>query len=712
MAEYRPATKDPLRFGVFEMDPSARELRKHGVRIKLQDQPFAVLLILLEKPGQLVTKEELQQRLWPTDTFVEFDKGIYNAMKRLRETLGDEADTPRYIETLPRRGYRCIAAVGNGNAVVERPQLPPAPEQRGVAGTKTWTLPALLLCLVAIAVVAIWLSLRSSIVVPKVIDSAQITKDGLPKSRATFKLVSDGARLYFQEGSLDETEQNTALVQVATQGGETARIPISLRNPMAYDFSQIRSELLLGAGEFQLPSSERPLWALPLPAGPPHRLRDIVAHDACWVPDGRHLAFANGKDIFLAAADGSDVRKLATAEGFDFSYWIRFSPDGRRVRFSVIKFGTPDNPMESMDVMEMAADGSGLHPLPIHGGCCGAWSADGGNYFYQKGRDTWVLPEQQSLFGKVRLGNTIQLTAGPIGYGPPTPSADGKQLFVIGQQGRVELVHHAADSKQWAPFLGGISAGELEVSPDGQWVTYTTFPEFDLWRSKLDGSERLQLTFAPINAHEPRWSPDGKQILFTDFPYKIFVVPANGGAPRQLMPADHPDSIGAGAWLPDGSAIIFGRHMGCPGSDNSCWGIFRLDLQTQQVSKIPGSDGMVATRLSHDGHYLTALFRNQNRVMLYDLQTQKWSELAKAFGSMAWSHDSKSIYVHLKHETKSAELVRISVPDGHIQRVVDLKGLTLGGWWPDWVSLLPDDSPLLMLDRSTEEIYRLDLQYH
>src|SRR5215468_7342861 len=111
MADHHPATKDPVRFGVFELDPCAGELRKHGVRIKLQDQPFAVLLILLEKPGQLVTREELQRRLWPADTFVEFDKGIYNAMKRLRETLGDEAETPRYIETLPRRGYRLIAPV-------------------------------------------------------------------------------------------------------------------------------------------------------------------------------------------------------------------------------------------------------------------------------------------------------------------------------------------------------------------------------------------------------------------------------------------------------------------------------------------------------------------------------------------------------------------------------------------------------------------------
>src|SRR5580765_2141488 len=162
MAEYRPATKDPLRFGVFEMDPSARELRKHGVRIKLQDQPFAVLLILLEKPGQLVTKEEIQQRLWPTDTFVEFDKGIYNAMKRLRETLGDEAETPRYIETLPRRGYRFIAPVQRRDGLGERLELPPAPESPPrLTGTKRLALLVSCLCLLILAVIFARLKLSS-----------------------------------------------------------------------------------------------------------------------------------------------------------------------------------------------------------------------------------------------------------------------------------------------------------------------------------------------------------------------------------------------------------------------------------------------------------------------------------------------------------------------------------------------------------------------
>src|SRR6476661_115867 len=99
---------DVVRFAVFEADLRSGELRKSGVRIKLQDQPFRLLRILLAHPGEVVTREELQRQIWPSDTFVDFDRGLNNAVKRLREALGDEADTPRYIETLPKRGYRFI----------------------------------------------------------------------------------------------------------------------------------------------------------------------------------------------------------------------------------------------------------------------------------------------------------------------------------------------------------------------------------------------------------------------------------------------------------------------------------------------------------------------------------------------------------------------------------------------------------------------------
>jgi TolB-like protein/DNA-binding winged helix-turn-helix (wHTH) protein len=121
-----PPSRAPIRFGVFELDTESGELRKQGVRIRLQEQPFQILQVLLEHPGKVVTREELQQRIWPSDTFVDFDRGLYNAIKRLREALGDSAVTPRYIETLSRRGYRLIAAVSGNKSATD-------PETRSAA---------------------------------------------------------------------------------------------------------------------------------------------------------------------------------------------------------------------------------------------------------------------------------------------------------------------------------------------------------------------------------------------------------------------------------------------------------------------------------------------------------------------------------------------------------------------------------------------------
>src|SRR5712692_2240345 len=110
-----PPSRGPIRFGAFEVDLHTGELRKHGIKIRLQEQPLQILQQLLEHPGEVVNREELQKRIWPADTFVDFDHGLYSAVQRLREALGDPAETPRYVETLPRRGYRFIAPVNNGN---------------------------------------------------------------------------------------------------------------------------------------------------------------------------------------------------------------------------------------------------------------------------------------------------------------------------------------------------------------------------------------------------------------------------------------------------------------------------------------------------------------------------------------------------------------------------------------------------------------------
>jgi DNA-binding winged helix-turn-helix (wHTH) protein len=106
----------PIRFGIFEVDLQSGELRKQGYKVKLQEQPFQVLVMLLERPGEVVTREELQKKLWPADTFVDFERGLNRAINKLREALGDDADSPRFIETLPRRGYRFVAPVETAGA--------------------------------------------------------------------------------------------------------------------------------------------------------------------------------------------------------------------------------------------------------------------------------------------------------------------------------------------------------------------------------------------------------------------------------------------------------------------------------------------------------------------------------------------------------------------------------------------------------------------
>jgi len=118
MGAASPSKLGAIRFGVYEVDLRAGELHKHGVKVKLQEQPFQVLQILLEHPGEIVTREDLRQRIWPSDTFVDFDGGVNNAVKRLREALGDSAESPRYVETIPRKGYRFIGPLnGNGKPV-------------------------------------------------------------------------------------------------------------------------------------------------------------------------------------------------------------------------------------------------------------------------------------------------------------------------------------------------------------------------------------------------------------------------------------------------------------------------------------------------------------------------------------------------------------------------------------------------------------------
>jgi Tol biopolymer transport system component len=227
----------------------------------------------------------------------------------------------------------------------------------------------------------------------------------------------------------------------------------------------------------------------------------------------------------------------------------------------------------------------------------------------------------------------------------------------------------------------------------------------------MDGSERLQLTFSPLQAFQPYWSPDGKSIAFMGQgpgkPWQVYVVPADGGTPRMLSPGDR--NYGDPSWSPDGSSLAFGK-LPFAEPDNA-GGIFILDLKTNQTTKLPDSERVFAPRWSPDGRYIAVQTSDSQKQLLFDLQTRKWEELTSGIyaGYPNWSRDGKYVYFDSEVGDRTG-FYRVRLSDRKLERLVDFKNIRRAvGSLGSWGGLSPDDSPLLLRDTSTQEIYALDV---
>jgi Tol biopolymer transport system component len=352
-----------------------------------------------------------------------------------------------------------------------------------------------------------------------------------------------------------------------------------------------------------------------------------VGHDGTWSQDGQRILFANGSDLYLAKPDGSGSRKIASAP--DLVWWPRWSSDGSRIRFSVLNVTTGSD-----SLWEVRDDGTNLHPvLPdlksYPQDCCGDWTPDGKYFIFQSTRNgqthIWGMPAAGSLFRKAA---PFQMTSGPVSYFMPAPSADGKQVFVLGSQPRGELQRLDPNTQRFEPYLSGESVDGVEFSRDGEWVTYTSFPEGNLWRSNADGTQRLQLTFPPMHAYLPRWSPDGTRITFgADLPNGIgnnYIVSADGGTPEAIASPDK--AVGDPNWSPDGNSIVLWSAPAFPVTRTIRVNI--VDLRTHAISTVPGSEGIFSPHWSPDGRYLAALTGGGKALMLFNFKDSIKSELA------------------------------------------------------------------------------------
>lgn len=538
--------------------------------------------------------------------------------------------------------------------------------------------------------------------VPTIGDYVQLTHDGQPKSL----IGTDGTRLYIGLGSgSTASSASHGIAQMSTTGSEPQRLalmPSADMVPVA--FSPDASEFLAVDGQGAPPKG--PLWSIPILGNSPRKLGETIAETAARSPDGQILAYTNLGDLFLAKADGSDPHKLLGVKG-DIQN-VTWSPDSSRLRFdSSETVGTVGQQIE----WEVSSDGSDLHRV-LEGWrnppdeCCGKWTPDGKFFIFQSQGQVWALAQKTLLHPHPQ---PVELTSSPMTLSSPLPGKDGKKLFLIGRTFRGELMRYDSKSGDFAPFLGGISAEFIDFSKDGQWVTYVSYREGTLWRSRVDGTERLQLTYPPMYPLLPRWSPDGKTVLFFEFtrgadkPARMYEVSPDGGTPRLVLPEDHSQQLDPN-WSPDGSKIIFANESNDPSS-----AIHTLDLATHKVTDLPGSQGLYSPRWSPDARYISAFSGDSKTLLLFDVQTQKWAQLAT--GSLSWlnwSHDSKYVYV-LDFRGQNV-VMRLRVADKKPEQVADIKNLTTTGRYGTALALTPDDSPLLLRDTGTQDVYSVDWQ--
>ncbi len=734
---------DRVRFGLFEADLRAGELRRSGIRIRLQGLPFKLLSILLERPGELVTREELQQRIWGTSTVVDFEHSLGSAINKLREALCDSAENPRYIETLARRGYRFITPVQTittaaAQSLAPSDRLVPAtaddpaylktpetvlgksngnlqtPESRitGLARNRRlrWMVGALAAFLIVIASATAPQMVHESLP-PQLIRTTQLTwSDSVYPGeigRESFpSLATDGMRIYFSgvhDGRL-------VLVHSSPLVGESypVAMPAEIVRPSLADIFADGSKFLIQSHQWS--QVEEPLWVVPSTGGAARIVRGGPAHDAVWTPDGRSILYASGHDLFTTQDDGKEPKKLASVPGRAF--WIHYSPDGSLIRFTVI-----DPATRTTSLWEISAHGKNLRPL-LEGWnnpsaeCCGSWTVDGKHYIFQSTRNgqsnIWALKE--SWLPSWALSRKLtQVTAGPLNYLAPAPARQPNSILVIGARSRNHLLHYDTRSRQLVPYLPALNeARRTEISRDGSRVAWVSSIDGSLWQSKLDGSQRLQLTSPPIEVFMMRWSPDGTAITLMGKepgkPWKIYLVPAEGGNLQMLLKESHGEADPG--WSPDGKSIVFGRSAEYMGEDSSK-AIYLLDLKTRSISEVAGSAGLFSPRLSPDGRQLVALSLDQRKLMLFDFFTHKWTELVNGSAdNPTWSSDGKSIYFHAFME-EGQPIHRILLSDHSLERIVDFSDLGPAEA-VDYLGLTPGNEPLISVHLWTANVYSLD----
>jgi len=542
-----PATAFPrLRFGEFEVDLRIAELRRHGEKIKLQQRPFQILAALLERPGEVVTRESIQLKLWPTDTFVDFEHSINTAVNKLREALGDDAETPRFIETLPRYGYRFIAPVERIEAQSSRsraglrlvlphqemsPEKPP--QKRWIVGVIGGALAVLVAAPAVILYFHPFPWHRAAVASSSA--WVQITQFADGATQPVFS--PDGRMIAFIRGPETFVTPGQIYVKVLPDGNPV-RLTHDDELKMAPAFSPDGSRIAYTVTEKKF---EWNTWVVPvLGGGEPQEILPNAA--ALTWTDKQHILFSRikGSSTYMSLATAQEnrtgERDVYLPEGWGMAHRSWLSPDGKLVLISEMNL----KGWAPCRVLPFDGSTSGETAGPKGARCTYAgWSPDGKTmYFSADAGDGFHIWRQR--FPK---GAPEQLTFGLTEEEGIAVSPDGQSLVTsAGFKESTVWVHDARGDRQVSGEGSAMVPGWLwsrtVFSPDGKKLFYLTHRQGnpvsradELWMADLD-SGRSEAVLPGVSVNDFDIAPDGKRVAFT-------VLDGKGNPHLSVAPLDH-----------------------------------------------------------------------------------------------------------------------------------------------------------------------------
>ena len=567
-----------LRFGDFEADLRSGELRKAGVKLKFGGQPFQVLTILLEQPGEVVTREELQKRLWP-NTFVDVDHNLNTAINKIREVLGDSAESPRFVETLPRRGYRFIGELERPVEPAVEPVVVPVskvePGRAWRSRQSWWKIAAVALAISVVALAAVFSYRWHHQQRPEEQASLTIVPFTAFPGVATSPAFSpDGSRIAFAwNGNPAHVDKGFDLY-VKTLGSETllrlTQHPSESISPAwSPDGTQIAFQRLAGAdsGIYVVPAlggPERKLRPTRMPSTNFNWISRINFTLISWSPDSKSIAFADvapGEEyarIHLLSTETLETRQIpispCVGEGLPafshngeyLAYWCFLSENGEAVLYSLpMRGGQPKKISLSL------AFPNGL-----------TWSPNDEKLIYSL--YTTGTGNLTSVLGEVTVanGSTKQLAfAGSAML--PTVSAEGDELAYSSLSTsfniwRRDLLHPESPAVELMP--SSRAQFDAQYSPDGKHIAFASLRSGiqGVWISDDDGSNLVQISNPHVESGSPQWSPDGNKIAFDSRPgdrWEIYVADVVQGRPRRLF--TNVSNVIRPHWSHDGMWLYF-----------------------------------------------------------------------------------------------------------------------------------------------------------